>query len=226
MSDLNWGTVGKGDIKDVWQAASPAISKELFNNKMAVVRNLPDASYYDLMTCFCKENKGLVGKEYILMDHISDLVKTSGPAPGTNLNELLNTCSHTIKEEIQTQYNKTWKKGKKSVSVTVEGMKKHVVNWALYTGDLVLNMGLPAVHNIKTVYVISEVVYADNILVEVDIDGVKVESSTDTPAPFAIDYQKFPVDNRGVLGPALDHKVDPEADFCRVEKKRASKRLG
>merc|ERR1719348_785859 len=119
------------------------------------------------MVCFCKIKIGR--KEYNLLDHISDLVKTTGPPPGTDLNELLKTYSKTIKEDIQPSYSNTWTKGKKSVSVVVEGMSKHVVNWALYSHSLVLDTAKPFIHGLKTIYIISEVVYAEGIEVELSV---------------------------------------------------------
>ena len=54
MSELNWNKVTEGNIYQVWKELSPVLSKELFNNKMAVVRNIADADYFDLMMCFYK----------------------------------------------------------------------------------------------------------------------------------------------------------------------------
>lgn len=55
MCDINWSKLGKGsNAAEAWDASAIAISKDLFNNKMAVVHNLADAADYDLMVCFCK----------------------------------------------------------------------------------------------------------------------------------------------------------------------------
>ena len=39
----------------------------------------------------------------------------------------------------------------------MSGMSKHVVNWGLHQGELVVDIALPQLHNIKTIYIISEV---------------------------------------------------------------------
>lgn len=55
MSDsINWNKIKSGNVRTIWAEIAPTISKELFNNKVAVVKNIHDAPLYDLMVCFRK----------------------------------------------------------------------------------------------------------------------------------------------------------------------------
>ena len=57
MGDINWSAVVGQDWLTVWQEISPLLSKLIFNNKMVVIKNLSDATSFDLMICFRKVNR-------------------------------------------------------------------------------------------------------------------------------------------------------------------------
>ena len=84
--------------------------------------------------------------------------------------------------------------------------------------QLVLDKGLDLIKPLKTIYLINEVVYADNISLNVKFGGgkSKKEDIITSRTPVAFSYNKFSVNSNGVLGPAMKNKVDPDADFYLV----------
>jgi hypothetical protein len=219
MATVDFSDVEESYMKSIWDEIAPNLSKLVFNNKMVVIRNLEDVKLFDLFICFVKDAKGLLGKkEYALIGHICDLIKTTGPPPGTNLNLLLKTCSNLIKEDVCENFQYNWKKDGDAITVDIQGMNKYVINWAIYNKQLVLDKSLDLIKPLKTIYLINEVVYADNVSLNVKFGGgkIKKEDIITTRTPLAFSYNKFPVNSEGVLGPAIKNKVDPSADFYLV----------
>ncbi len=219
MAEVDFSELEKSYLESIWDEIAPNLSKLIFNNKMVVVRNLEDVQLFDLFICFVKDAKGLLGKkEYALIGHICDLIKTTGRPPGTNLNLLLKTCSNLIKEDVCDNFTYNWKKDGDAITVDITGMSKYVINWAIYTEKLVLDKSLDLIKPIKTIYLINEVVYAEKITLNVKFGGgkSKQEDLINSRTPLAFSYNKFPVNSDGVLGPAIKNKVDPDADFYLV----------
>ena len=224
MSDINWDILNKLDLKVAWRLAAKDMSKEFFSSQMVMVPHIEEASFYDLMVCFTKEKVGMLEKmvkagEYQLLGHISDLVRSSPEdgSPKTNMGELLSTCQHPSKEEIETtSYTRTWEDGKKSIAVKMTGLTKYVTNWAIGQGNLVIDTSMEDLQGIKTIYIISEVVYAQKVRVEVEIGKSSFADEIKKRIPVAFTYMKFPMDKMGVVQAAQDTKLNISAVFQLV----------
>ena len=145
------------------------------------------------------------------------------------MDELLYTCQHPAKEEMVIMgYKKNWEEGEKSITIEMSNMTKLVTNWAgIGEGNLVIDNSLEDLQGIKTIYIISEVIYAERITVEVNLGTARMSDEITTKTPVAFNYMKFPVDKWGVLQPAKDNKLNIGAEFQLVnEEDKTSRGLG
>ena len=234
MPDIAWDILKQTDLKVAWRLAAKDMSKEFFSSQMVVVPHIEEASFYDLMVCFTKEKIGVleklakVGPEYQLQGHISDLVRTSTEdgSPKTNMEELLHTCQHPSKEDIKTtNYSKSWSEEKKTITVEMSG-SKYVTHWTIGAGNLVINTSMEDLQGINTVYIISEVIYAEKVRVEVEVGKEILADELKKRIPVAFSYMKFPVDKMGVVQPAKDTKLNTGAMFQLVGEEDNTPGLG
>ena len=237
MSNITWDALDQVNLKVAWRLVSKDMSKEFFNSRMVTVPHIEEAAFYDLMVCFAKKDMRMldklarVGPEYHLHGHVADLVKVSSEdgSPVSNMDELLYTCQHPAKEEMVIMgYKKNWEEGEKSITVEMSNMTKLVTNWAgIGEGSLVIDNTLEDLHGIKTIYIISEVIYAERITVEVNVGKARMSDEITTKTPVAFNYMKFPVDKLGVVQPAKDNKLNIGAEFQLVkEEDKTSRGLG
>ena len=237
MSDISWNLLDQVNLKVAWRLVSKDMSKSFFNSRMVTVPHIEEAVFYDLMVCFTKKNAGMleklakVGPEYHLHGHIADLVKvyTEDGNPKTNMQELLYTCQHPSEEQIETKgYRKIWEEGEKSITVEMSDLSKLVTNWAAISeGSLVIDNRLEDLQDVKNVFIISEVIYADKISVDVRVGAARLSDEILVKTPVAFSYMKFPVDKLGVLQPAKDTKLKISAYFHLVEEEdKTSRGLG
>ena len=95
-------------------------------------------------------------------------------------------------------------------------MSKEVINWSqLDEGDLVFDREVLDLEGRRTLFIITEVVYAENIHIEVSVDEKTEETTLDNnkKIPIAFSYMKFPIDKYGVLKQAKDTDVKITASF-------------
>merc|ERR1711875_83160 len=110
-------------------------------------------------------------------------------------------------------YKKNWKEREKSITIEMSNITKLVTNWAsIGEGNLVIDNSLEDLQGIKTIYIISEVIYAEKILVEVNVGTASMSDEITVRTPVAFSYMKFPVDKLGVLQAAKDTKLNISAD--------------
>ena len=178
MPDIAWDILKQVNLKVAWRLVAKDMSKVFFSSQMVAVPHIEEASFYDLMVCFTKEKVGMleklakVGPEYQLHGHIADLVRiyTEDGQPRNNMEELLYTCQHPSEEQIEiTSHTKTWEEGKKYITVEMSGLTKYVTNWTIGASNLVIDTNMEDLHGIYTVYIISEVIYAEKVRVEVEV---------------------------------------------------------
>ena len=193
------------------------MAKELFPGLLPVP-HLLQADYYDLMVCFTKCRANVIdkmaglGPVYRLHGHIADLVTTEK----TDIPELVVMCKHPSKEDISLpNFSRTWTKGDKAIMVKLGGLSKLVTNWTISEGKLVLDTSIKELTEAGKVYVITEVIYAETVIVEVD-SKKKSEASEMKRIPVAFSYFKFPMSSEGVLQAGTD-KVNKDADFLLIE---------
>ena len=136
-------------------------------------------------------------------------------------------------------YSYTWTdvNNNKSVTINMSGMSKYQVSWHLKQGSLVLDCEKIDLRN-ESLYVISEVVYAARVVIDVRVDKnseidrkiMEIDTMTgqamldlgttvlqddtviDAGIPVAFSYLKFHVDNNGALV-ADDDKIQLNAVF-------------
>ena len=148
-----------------------------------------------------------------LHGHIADLVA----ADRTGMAELLAVCERPVREAITwTDYHRTWVKGDRSVTVQLTGLTKLVTNWTMTEGSMVIDTSMEELQEVRKVYVISEVVYADKLVVEVDTGEQKLEQQLGPGVPVAFSYFKFPVGRGGALQAGQDRPGNREVDFLLV----------
>ena len=124
-----------------------------------------------------------------------------------------------IKEHMtSTSFSYTWTDdiNLKLVTIKMLGMSKYVLKGNLKQGSLVLDCEKVDLCN-DSVYIISEVVYAEKVIIDVQISTKeKFGENTveiDSKIPVAFSYLKFPVDKNGVLLAAKDTKIKLDAVF-------------
>ena len=82
---------------------------------------------------------------------------------------------------------------------------------------MVIDNRLEDLQGIKSIFIISEVIYADKISVDVKVGTARMSDEITTRTPVAFNYMKFPVDKLGVLQPAKDGKLNTVAAFKLVK---------
>ena len=215
MSDVNWSKLNHLEPNLAWSVLASEISDTFFNGTLLVVPTIEEAFYFDLMVCFSKVNDNILNKmsksKCRLHGHFLDLA-----SEGKTDKKLLKVLRNPLKEDINSDYSSYWSDGNsRAVTITLQGMKKYVMNWNL-DGDLVLDHKKFDLRN-RSVYVISEVVYAEKIIVEVQIYYTKNVYHFEQERPVAFSYLKFPVDKNGTLQAAKDTKLNFDAVFEPVE---------
>ena len=80
---------------------------------------------------------------------------------------------------------------------------------------------------INTIYIISEVIYAQKVRVEVEVGNANMSDEINKRIPVAFSYMKFPMDKMGVVQAAKDTKLNIAADFQLVgEEDKTNRGLG
>ena len=189
--------------------------------ELVMVPHLQDAAFYDLMVVFTKCRVGFVDKLagvaplYSLHGHLADMVARAA----TDLPSLLDMCSSPAREEVSwPDFSHTWSRGGRSVTVSLSGLTKLVTNWTMAEGELVLDTGVEGLLEGGKVYIITEVVYAHTVKVEVVTGERKVTEEVGGGVPVAFSYFKFPVSKEGVVRAAVGGGgVRREMDFLLVE---------
>ena len=233
MSSIGWESLKAPDTNLAWSICSIEMSKNFFSSDMVVVPEIQEAHYFDLLVCFSKPNpKGIMDNvkklwkkfpDYCLHGHIADLVKKPSPdvsEPSTNVKALVTACNNTVLADVDSSQSDTWESTSdgisKKIKIKLQGMSKEVINWSqLDEGDLVFNREVLDLEGRRTLFIITEVVYAENIHIEVSVDEKTEETTLDNnkKIPIAFSYMKFPIDKYGVLKQAKDTDVKITASF-------------
>ena len=217
---MDWESIKSGDLVAAWRMVRKDLGRSIFPGELVVVPHLQEAAFYDLMVSFTKCKVGMldklarVGPFYQLHGHIVDLVDVCD----SNMLELLHMCQHPVVEEVTwPDCRRSWSRGESSVTVELTGLTKLVANWTIGEGGLVLDTSLEELKEVRKVYIISEVVYAETIRVEVDTGERRVSETIRQKMPIAFSYFKFPVTREGVVQAARGRgEVDKEAQFLLV----------
>merc|ERR1719295_106668 len=214
----DWEQLVTVGVADAWRVVRKEVAKELFPGLLAVP-HLFQADFYDLMVCFTKCRTNVIdkmaraGPVYRLHGHIADLVDTGE----TDIPELVVMCKHPSKEDIYLpNFSRTWTKGDKAIMVKLGGLSKLVTNWTIGEGKLVMDTSIRELTEAGKVYVITEVIYAETVIVEVDSKKMS-EAREMKRIPVAFSYFKFPMSSGGVLQPGKDEPgVNKDADFLLI----------
>ena len=228
MSSISWEDLKTSDTELAWTACSVEMSKSFFSSDMVVVPDILEANYYDLLVCFSKPNpkgnyiwdniskfwKNKEDVDFILHGHISDLIKR----PNTNIKALAQASKNTIAADIDPTQSDVWETKTdgihKQIKIDFQGMSKEVINWAQFSeGDLVLERALFDLEGRRTLFIITEVVYAKKVSIEAIVDGKINTQESSGKIPIAFSYMKFPIDKFGILKQAQDTEVKISATF-------------
>ena len=215
------GPESNKSLVEAWGMVKKDLGKDLFPGQLVVVPHIQEAAYYNLMVCFTKCQTGVldkvarVGSFYRLHGHLADLVDVTQ----TKMAELLFVSEHPVKEEISLpDYSHTWVKDRRTISVELSGLIKLVTNWTINEGSLVLDTGLEELEGVRKLYIISEVVFADRVRVEVTTGEQVLTDQVIQQVPMAFSYMKFPVTTEGVVkGVRGRGDLDREGEFLLME---------
>ena len=222
MSSIEWKSMKVADIHIAWSLYSVELSKTFISSDMVVVPDIQEAYYFDLLTCFSKPNpKGVMNNvkklwkkspDYCLHGHIADLSRY------VNIKALVNAI--TVKADVASSKSVMWETTSdgisKKIKIEHQGLSKENINWSqLDEGDLVFDREVLDLEGRRTLFIITEVVYAENIHIEVSVDEKTEETTLDNnkKIPIAFSYMKFPIDKYGVLKQAKDTDVKITASF-------------
>ena len=219
MPTINWNELDSpNQILLAWSLVSQEISDKFFNGTLIAVPSIDQASYFDLMVCFEKVTHFWQRTPtFRLLGHFLDI-----SAPLENEKEMMKVLRNPLREDLNsTSFTYTWTddKNNKSVTIKMTGMSKYELNWNLKPGSLVLDCKKVDLCN-DSVYIISEVVYASVVIIDVQIKKNseferKVIQINNGTIPVAFSYLKFPVDKNGVLLAAKETKLKFNAVFER-----------
>ena len=222
MSHINWEQLESPNVMTAWTMVRRQISEEFFDGKMICVPSLDEAANYQPMMCFAKPNPGgrgkvfsLTGDYYHLIGHLNDLIKTSGVV-STNMKKFEFASEHSIKGEVnQKNLSRRWENDGQSIEINMRGISKEVINWEnLREGDIVFQTSEFDLEQRRSLYIITEVVFAKTVLV-VTVDGRNLKKQEiNEKIPVAFRYAKFPLFKDGVLHPATEQKVHINAVFA------------
>ena len=215
MPSINWNKLDSPNPIVAWSILAQEISDKFFSGTLLAVPAIEEAASFDLMVCFSKISHFWQSTPtYRLIGHFMDI-----SAPAKNEMELMEVLRNPLKEDLNsTSYSHTWTDDNKSKTVTIKmsGLSKYELNWNLKQGSLVIDCEKVDLSN-GSVYIISEVVYAEKVTIDVQVE--KNERSerklmeVDVKIPVAFSYLKFPVDRNGVLLAAEKTKIKLDAVF-------------
>ena len=217
MPSIDWNKLDSPCPLVAWSILAQEISDAFFSGTLLAVPYIDQANYYDLMVCFSKiSHFWQRTTTFRLLGHFLDI---SAPAKKNQEQiELLEILRNPLKEDLNsTFYSYTWadNNNNKSITIKMSGLSKYEVNWNLKQGSLVLDCDKVDLCN-ESVYVISEVVYAEEVIIDVQVNKRNTFQKTTMEIdniPVAFSYLKFPVDKNGVLLAAKDTKVKLDAVF-------------
>ena len=220
---VEWDQLKTPDIKAAWSASTYALSKKLSSPEVLAedymcVPRIEEAPYYDLMVCFSRPNpksfSKIFSKEYDfrLHGHLTDIVNNL-----IDYTKLLNLCKNPISGDLnKKEFIFKEEHGDKSVEIKLEGLTKEVINWAgISKGHLILDLEKVDLEGRRTVYMISEVIYASKVTIKASVGSSSKKDTLTRKLPVAFSYTKFPVSTDGVMKEAKDmDRLDRSASFA------------
>ena len=200
VSEIDWDLLGETNLKVAWRLVANLLGKDCFPGMLAVP-NIEEANFFDLMMCFMEDDQlDLNGNEFKICGHVVDVARVyeEDGFPCTNMSELLYACSHLPNEELEiTSKRSYWSHDDKTILIEMSGLTKRIIDWTNFSeGSLVVDK---TVSGLKSIYIISEVIYADYLKVEVNVGGFTLSDEIKKSIPVAFKYKKFAVNSLGVL---------------------------
>ena len=220
MSSIEWKSMKVADTHIAWRLCSVELSKTFFSSfsDMVVVPNIQEASYFNLLACFSKPNpKGVMNNvkklwkkspDYCLHGHIAELSRYD------KIKALFNAI--TVKADVASSKSVMWETTSdgisKKIRIELQGLSKENIDWSqLDEGDLVFDREVLDLEGRRTLFIITEVIYAEKVGINVSVSvdkGIK-ETTLDInkKIPVAFSYMKFPMDKYEILKQARDTDV-------------------
>merc|ERR1719419_1149220 len=186
MSSIEWKSMKVADTHIAWSLCSVELSKTFFSSDMVVVPNIQEASYFNLLACFSKPNpKGVMNNvkklwkkspDYCLHGHIADLSRYD------NIKALFNAI--TVKADVASSKSVMWQTTSdgisKKIRIELQGLSKENIDWSqLDEGDLVFDREVLDLEGRQTLFIITEVIYAEKVSIEVSVDEKTEETTLD-----------------------------------------------
>ena len=207
---INWSELEDPDVKLGWSLCRTSISRHFFDSKLVVipVPMIQEADEFDLMTCFTKPDTDLLpaslDQDFDVQGKFADLVLFPNDAEGRTSHMAKMSEVVPQKEEFEVNIDAFCfqnAEANKSVEVDFTNLQKEKVDLSDYDkGHVVFNMDKLDMGGRRRLYVITEVIYADGMHVQVTVDGQSVHKRVnDRRMPVAFAYTKFQIFTTGVL---------------------------
>ena len=204
----NWKDLSHPDPHLAWKMFGPKICELIFCSSMVAVPSIEDAFSFDLLVCFSRNNSNLFRKSFRLLGHLLNIVNSRI----TNMTEILRMSSQSLTEDMGgAALSNTWKNMNKSVTIRMEGLSKHWINWQNAGTLLAVDSDKVDLRG-KNLYMISQVIWAQMVYIEVEVNSSRITFEYED-FPVAYSYQKFTVDDDGILLSAKDKKLKLDAVF-------------
>lgn len=200
------------DPELAWKLAGSVMVSELLGDHVVTVSTLENAHCFGLATVLVKDHQSFVEKAV----HHHASFRAVG-----KLHDLCVYLPECIKLGLEPQTDKYWKKpppGKmlsighnshnkgKMIHMEVRDVEKQTI-FLNPSEEVRLRDDDGEFGSVGSVYIITEVFYATGLDVEVSVDGRKGAFSTDSEIPIAFRYQKFKLEDDGVIGGQLESNI-------------------
>ena len=215
------------NLKTSWSIVSDELgryisSAEGLGEEVIAVPRIEEAAYYDLMVCFSKFKAHRFvlpfsqDYDFHLHGHMTDIMGELA-----DHKKLLECCKNPSTGDLnkeKLEFSAHDKGGEKKITITLDGLKKKVVNWAgISSGQLIIDTDKVDLEGRRILYIITEVIYANKVSVSSKVGSdVKEEAMSTSGVPVAFSYTKFPVDKEGIIKEARNTTLNRSRTFAPV----------
>ena len=156
----------------------------------------------------------IFSKEYDfrLHGHLTDIVNNL-----VDYTKLLDLCKNPVIGDLnKKEFIFKEEHGDKSVEIKMEGLTKEFIKWAgIGAGEIILDLEKVDLEGRRTVYMISEVIYASKVTIMASVGSASKKKTLTRKLPVAFSYTKYPVSTDGVIKEAKDlDRLDRSASFA------------
>ena len=193
-------------LDQIWQKVRNSFTGDvLLDGGFVAVPNLSSAKHFGLFSVFVKSSKKLsISSSYQVLGHVSQVAQTDL----TDMDRLFNSCLYPRSQENNLPAVKKWEKdvdlgNGKQAHLLMQGLSSNVISMNFKEGDLYLNNSIPPIERAKKVYIIDEIIKADQITVTImdeKEDDYWEKITIPSSLPIGFRYNKFRLGGDGIVG--------------------------